>query len=106
MADRSVILALARVIVAAAWADGELHREEIDGLKDLLFHLPHVGPARGLELLAADWDRLEMYIQSPVDAAERTRLIAELQAALRTPADSSTLDNACSHPRGQCQERV
>jgi hypothetical protein len=37
MADRSVILALARVIVAAAWADGELHREEIDSLKDLWF---------------------------------------------------------------------
>jgi uncharacterized tellurite resistance protein B-like protein len=97
MADRSVILALARVIVAAAWADGELHREEIDSLKDLLFHLPHVGPARSVELPAADWARLDMYIQSPVDAAERNRLIAELQAALRTPADRdlalAALDN-------------
>jgi uncharacterized tellurite resistance protein B-like protein len=97
MADRSVILALARVIVAAAWADGELHREEIDSLKDLLFHLPHVGPARGVELPGADWERLDMYIQSPVDAAERNRLIAELQATLRTPADRdlalAALDN-------------
>src|SRR5262245_21220992 len=97
MADRTVILALARVIVAAAWADGELHREEIDSLKDLLFHLPHVGPARGVELPAADWARLEMYIQSPVDAAERQRLIADLQAAVRTPADRelalAALDN-------------
>jgi uncharacterized tellurite resistance protein B-like protein len=97
MADRSVILALARVIVAAAWADGELHAEEIDSLKDLLFHLPHVGPARGVELPAADWARLDMYIQSPVDAAERNRLIAELQDALRTPADRelalAALDN-------------
>ncbi len=97
MADRNVILALARVIVAAAWADGELHPEEIDSLKDLLFHLPHIGPARGVELPAADWARLEMYIQSPVDAAERQRLIAELQAAVRTPADRelalAALDN-------------
>ena len=29
MADRNVILALARVIVAAAWADGELHGESL-----------------------------------------------------------------------------
>jgi hypothetical protein len=42
---------------------------------------------RGVELPGADWDRLDMYLQSPVDAAERNRLIAELQATLRTPAD-------------------
>lgn len=87
MSDRTVILALARVIVAAAWADGKLDREEINSLKDLLFRLPHVGPARGVELPAADWQALELYMQMPVDAAERGRLVAELQAALRNPAD-------------------
>jgi uncharacterized tellurite resistance protein B-like protein len=87
MSDRTVILALARVIVAAAWADGKLAPEEIDSLKDLLFRLPHVGPARGVELPAADWHALELYMRSPVSAAERARLVAELQAALRAPAD-------------------
>jgi uncharacterized tellurite resistance protein B-like protein len=87
MSDRTVILALARVIVAAAWADGKLTREEIDSLKDLLFRLPSAGPARGVELLGQDWTALELYMQSPVDAAERARLIAELQDALRAPAD-------------------
>jgi uncharacterized tellurite resistance protein B-like protein len=87
MSDRTVILALARVIVAAAWADGKLAPEELDSLKDLLFRLPHVGPARGVELPAADWQALELYMQSPVSAAERARLVEELKAALRTPAD-------------------
>jgi uncharacterized tellurite resistance protein B-like protein len=87
MSDRAVILALGRVIVAAAWADGALSNDEINSLKDLLFRLPHVGPARGVELPAEDWARLELYMQAPVDAAERARLVADLQDALRTPAD-------------------
>ena len=87
MSDRSVILALARVIVAAAWADGKLSQEEIDSLKDLLFRLPHAGPARGIQLPAQDWAALELYMQSPVDSAERARLLQDLQAELRTPAD-------------------
>lgn len=87
MSDRDVILALARVIVAAAWADGQLARDEVDSLKDLLFRLPHIGPARGVELPAKDWQTLELYMQSPVDAAERARLVADLQAALRGPQD-------------------
>jgi uncharacterized tellurite resistance protein B-like protein len=87
MSDRTVILALARVIVAAAWADRRLSPEEIDSLKDLLFRLPHVGPARGVQLPAQDWATLELYMQAPVDPAERTRLVAELQDELRDPAD-------------------
>lgn len=87
MSDREVILALARVIVAAAWADGALHKEEVDSLKDLLFRLPSAGPARGIELPGHEWAMLEMYTQSPVGPAERERLITQLQAALRTPAD-------------------
>ncbi|MEN9938956.1 MAG: hypothetical protein RLZZ387_5535 [Chloroflexota bacterium] len=87
MSDRNVILALARVVVAAAWADGKLTSEEIDSLKDLLFQLPHVGPARGVELPAKDWQALEIYMHAPVDAPERARLVAQLQDALRSPAD-------------------
>lgn len=87
MSDRDLILILARVIVAAAWADGKLTPEEIDSLKDLLFRLPHAGPARGVQLPAREWSELELYMQSPVSAEERARLVAELQGALRTPAD-------------------
>lgn len=79
MLKTKLIMALAKVIIAAAWADGEISNEEINSLKDLLFHLP--------EMTAKDWARLEIYLDEPVGEAERERLMAELQAALVTPAD-------------------
>lgn len=81
MADSNVIKALAKVMIAAAWADGSVSYQEINSLKDLLFHL------RGMT--ASDWDELDIYIETPVGAAERDRLVAELQAALRTPEDKA-----------------
>jgi len=80
--DKNLILTLAKVIIAAAWADGEMTIEEINSLKDLLFRLPHAG---GTQLTGREWAMLEMYIESPVGAAERARLVELLQAALRTP---------------------
>jgi uncharacterized tellurite resistance protein B-like protein len=84
MSDKNLILTLAKVIIAAAWADGEMALEEINSLKDLLFRLPRTG---GTQIAGREWAMLEMYIESPVDAAERARLVEELQAALRTPKD-------------------
>jgi uncharacterized tellurite resistance protein B-like protein len=84
MSDKNLILTLAKVIIAAAWADGEMTLEEINSLKDLLFRLPHAG---GTQLTGREWARLEMYIESPVGAAERARLLEQLQAALRRPKD-------------------
>jgi len=72
MPKDQAIMPLAKVIIAAAWADGELTNDEINSLKDLLFHMP--------DMTARDWARLEMYIDSPVDEAERERLVADLQA--------------------------
>jgi uncharacterized tellurite resistance protein B-like protein len=84
MSDKNLILTLAKVIIAAAWADGEMTLEEINSLKELLFRLPRAG---GVQITGREWARLEMYIESPVDAAERARLVELLQAALRTPKD-------------------
>jgi uncharacterized tellurite resistance protein B-like protein len=84
MSDKNLILTLAKVIIAAAWADGEMTLEEINSLKELLFRLPRVG---GVQITGREWARLEMYIESPVSAAERARLVELLQAALRTPKD-------------------
>ena len=84
MSDKNLILTLAKVIIAAAWADGEMTLEEINSLKDLLFRLPRAG---GVQITGREWARLEMYIESPVGAAERARLVERLQAALRTPKD-------------------
>jgi uncharacterized tellurite resistance protein B-like protein len=97
MSDRSLIFTLAKVIIAAAWADGEVTHDEINSLKDLLFQLPNVGLKHGIQLSAQEWARLEMYIESPIGDAERARLIADLKAELRTPRDKElvvlALDN-------------
>ena len=71
MANSNLIITLGKVIIAAAWADGEISVEEVNSLKDLLFNLP--------DLNARQWAELDMYIEYPVGPAERTRLIADLQ---------------------------
>jgi uncharacterized tellurite resistance protein B-like protein len=81
MAKTNLIMALAKVIIAAAWADGEMSNEEINSLKDLLFRMP--------EMTARDWARLEIYMHSPVSQSDRLRLVQELQASLSTPADKA-----------------
>ncbi len=73
------LMTLAKVVIAAAWADGEMTHEEVNSLKDLLFRLP--------SLTASEWATLEIYMDSPVDDAERQRLVADLQEAIASPAD-------------------
>ncbi len=81
MSDATLILTLGKVIIAAAWADGEVAHDEINCLKDLLFRLPG--------LTGREWAMLNMYIESPVGAAERKRLVEQLQNQLRTSKDRS-----------------
>lgn len=79
MVHEELVMALAKALVAAAWADGELTHDEINCMKDLLFHLPR--------LSARQWASVSMYIEMPVAEEERTRLVAELQDAIRTDRD-------------------
>lgn len=79
MSDSTFILTLAKVIIAAAWADGEIAHEEINALKDLLFRLP--------DMTGREWAMLEMYMEAPVGDAERERLLAQLQQAMRSRED-------------------
>jgi len=79
MANSALLMALAKVIIAAAWADGSVDYEEINSLKDLLFRLT--------DMTARDWASLEIYIDSPVGEGERERLIEELKANLKTEQD-------------------
>jgi uncharacterized tellurite resistance protein B-like protein len=87
MSDKRVFMALARVIIAVAWVDGEISNEEVNSLKDLLYRLPGTGYEGGIQLTAQEWKRLDMYMESPVGPDERERLVAELQSAIRTQAD-------------------
>jgi len=81
MSDANFILTLGKIIIAAAWADGEVAHEELNCLKDMLFRLPG--------LTGREWAMLEMYIESPVGAAERERLVEQLQNELRSSRDRS-----------------
>lgn len=94
MTDNELILRLGKVIIAAAWVDGEISAEEINNLKLLLRRLRLTSTGRGVDLPGRDWARLEMYIEEPVNAAERARLVAELQDALRSSADRQTVLDA------------
>jgi uncharacterized tellurite resistance protein B-like protein len=104
MSSQSLILALAKVLIAAAWADGELLHEEVNSMKDLLWRLP--------QLSARQWASLQIYLEAPVEEAERARLVEELQDALRSPQDRAlalrTLDEML-HADGEVtaeEERV
>jgi len=79
MAQSELIKALAKVIIAAAWTDGSITYEELNSLKDLLFHLPG--------MTARDWSELEIYLDAPVQPEERARLVSELQSALSSRKD-------------------
>jgi uncharacterized tellurite resistance protein B-like protein len=79
MSEAEFYLTLGKVMIAAAWADGDVSHEELNCLKDLLFRLPG--------LTGREWAMLEMYVESPVGAAERQRLVEQLQAALRSDHD-------------------
>jgi uncharacterized tellurite resistance protein B-like protein len=74
-------MALAKVLIAAAWVDGSIDNDEINSLKDLLFQLP--------EMTASDWAELDIYIETPVGEAERDRLVAELQESLASSEEKS-----------------
>lgn len=84
MADnRTRMLSLAKVLIAAAWADGEITTDEQNCLKDIIFHLSDTG----VQLSAQEWEMLEMYVEAPIGADERARLVADLQKAIQTPAE-------------------
>ncbi|MGE9295947.1 MAG: TerB family tellurite resistance protein [Puniceicoccales bacterium] len=67
-------LALAKVLISAAWVDGEIQPAERDYLKDFVFSLPH--------MTAESWDGLETYFEEPVDDTERIYLLQELRRLL------------------------
>jgi uncharacterized tellurite resistance protein B-like protein len=94
MSDKELILKLARVMIAVAWADGQISNEEINSLKDLLFHLRTSAFNDPMQFSGQEWARLDMYIETPVGDEERARLVADLQNSLRTDADKQVIVDA------------
>ena len=77
----TLLFKLAKLMIAVAWADGEIEDSEINALKEVLFSLP--------ELDAREWAELEVYMDSPVEESERELLLENVLAALRTTSDKN-----------------
>jgi uncharacterized tellurite resistance protein B-like protein len=89
-----LIVSLAKVLIAAAWADGQLDTQEVNVMKDLLFRLPRAVNDGSMQYTAVEWAEIEMYIEAPVEASERARLIDDLQAHIRSGTDKELVVNA------------
>lgn len=81
MANVALVPALAKTLLAIAWADGELHREEEATIKEVTGLLP--------SLSAQDWARIELYLVAPVQPEERAELLQHLVANIRSSADKT-----------------
>ena len=86
--NRKLMGNLAKVLAAAGWADKTLTSAEIEDLKDLLFQFQQ-------SVIDPREDALfEMYIKSPVDAAERERLVEELRETVWSEEDKVAISSA------------
>ncbi len=72
--DNRLSLALAKVLVAAAWADGTIQPEERECFEDLLFLLP--------DLPTEQWPALKRLLNEAPSQGERAEAVAELKAAM------------------------
>ena len=86
MADKSFILELGKLLIAAAWADGTLSTEEVNGLKELLFQLPDIS--------GEEWMELELYMVSPVTEEERQRLLNRVLQRITSQTDKDLAKDA------------
>ena len=79
MPNLQLIPALAKTLLAIAWADGELHPEEEATLKEVVGLLP--------SMTATEWAIIELYLIRPVTAAERDDLVRNLVLQIRSAED-------------------
>jgi uncharacterized tellurite resistance protein B-like protein len=81
MSDKTFIMNLGKLLIAAAWVDGELATEEINALKDLLFTLPDIS--------GEEWKKMELYMDSPVTPEEREVLVSKVLAGVTSKEDKA-----------------
>jgi uncharacterized tellurite resistance protein B-like protein len=76
---------LAKLLIAAAWADGEVTSDEVNILKDLIFNLPDIN--------GKDWQLLELYMDSPIKGEETNLLLNDVMSAVSSNADKLMVSN-------------
>lgn len=89
MPSQNLKFKLAKVLIAAAWADGRLANEELNALKDFLFALP--------EISQDDWKKLMVYMESPIDAAESKLLLDDLLVDVKSKKDRKWVMDTLGH---------
>jgi len=79
MANKDFILDLGKLMIGIAWIDGQLQQEEINALKELLFHLPDIS--------GEEWMQLEIYMTNAVTDTERQDLLDHVLNGIRSAKD-------------------
>ncbi len=79
MANVGLPPALAKTLLAIAWADHDLHPEEETTIKEVISLLP--------TLSAQEWALIELYFVAPIGEEERGELLQQLIAFIRSDAD-------------------
>ena len=79
MPSHQFVMNLSKLVIAAAWADGEMDNSEINALKDMLFAFPNLSDQ--------DWRVLNMYIDTPVSSDDAGLLLKSVLDEIRTPED-------------------
>ena len=89
--SRTGILTVAKLMIAAAWADGEISEDEKLCMKDLLLHLPDAGLDAGLQVTAQEWALLDMYLEAPVAEEELLQLVESLRHLITDSNDKKVV---------------
>lgn len=83
--QNSLEFKLAKLLVAAAWADGDVKVDEVNIFKDLIFNLPGIS--------GEDWQLLELYMDSPITELETNQLLTEVMSIIKSSADKQLVHN-------------
>ncbi len=79
MTEEKVARGLAKLLIAAAWADGAIQPEEITCLEDLIRRIP--------ALKQEDWKLFKIYLSEPIEEDERRLLLREFRESLASEED-------------------
>ncbi len=86
MTDYKLSIALAKVMIAAAWSDGELQPEERECMKEFIIRLPNISEN--------DWAHLDVYMSMPIEEDERLELMDDLRNTVKSDIDKQFVMNA------------
>ena len=81
MPNKSFVMDLAKLLIAAAWADGSMTNSETNSLKDLLFTIPDIS--------ADEWSRLDVYMDSPCTTEEQQQLLLRVVENVSSTEDKN-----------------